>query len=83
MEIVTVTYTRDKWCMVLQAHSLEKFIHKPCIHYVVIEDDSDPVEWDDLLKNIYKKHKLVLITKDSHPQVYPQNKKWMVISTSK
>ena len=75
MEIVTVTYTRDKWCMVLQAHSLEKFIHKPCIHYVVIEDDSDPVEWDDLLKNVYKKHKLVLITKDSHPHVYPQNKK--------
>lgn len=73
-EIVTVTCTRDKWCMVLQAHSLEVFIKEPYIHYVIIEDDkTDIAEWERLLTPIYNNHKLVLINKDTHPNLYPTN----------
>ncbi len=73
-EIVTVTCTRDKWCMVLQAHSLEVFIKDSYTHYVIIEDDqTDITEWERLLTPIYNNHRLVLITKNTHPTLYPAN----------
>lgn len=69
--IVTVTFTRDKWCMLLQAHSIEKFVLDPIIHYVIIEDDLTPFEeWENLLKPIYKKQKLVLLNKDSASNLF-------------
>lgn len=74
-EIVTVTCTRDKWCMVLQAHSLEVFIKEPYIHYVIIEDDkTDIAEWEELLTPLYNTHRLVLVTKNTHPTLYPTAK---------
>ena len=69
--IVTVTYTPDKWCMMLQAHSIEKFVSEPTTHYVFIEDDrTSMLEWECLLKPIYKRHKLVLLNKESAPDMY-------------
>jgi len=70
--IVTVTCTRDKWCMALQSHSLETFVKEPCTHYVIIEDEKTSTEeWKELLTPLYTTHRLVLVTKESHPEVYP------------
>lgn len=72
MEIVTVTCTRDKWCLALQSYTLEKYVKEPCIHYVIIEDDKTNMhEWEELLFPLYKNHTLVLITKESYPHIYP------------
>lgn len=69
--VVTVTYSEDKWAMALQAHSIEKHVVDPITHYVLIEDDKmDILEWEFLLKPIYKKHKLVLIDRNSNPELY-------------
>lgn len=69
--LVTVTYSEDKWAMALQSHSIEKHIVNPITHYVLIEDSKmDILEWEFLLKPIYKKHKLVLIDKNSNPELY-------------
>lgn len=66
--LVTVTFTRDKWCMALQAHSLELFIKEPCNHYVLIQDDSPLEEWEALLRPIYKTHTLHLMHRSTHPK---------------
>ena len=69
--VVTVTCSGDKWVMALQAHSMEKHVVDPITHYVLIEDDTmDILEWEFLLKPIYKKHKLVLIDRNSNPELY-------------
>lgn len=74
VSIVTVTYTGDKWAMLLQAHSIEQFIEEPTTHYVIIEDQTgattSTLEWLCLLQPIYKKHKLVLLDKNSAPELY-------------
>lgn len=69
--IVTVTYSGDKWPMILQAHSIEMFVKEPTTHYVILEDDNTSnIEWLCLLQPIYKKHKLVLLDKKSAPELY-------------
>jgi hypothetical protein len=74
VSIVTVTYTGDKWPMLLQAHSIEKFVKEPTTHYVIIEDQSgnttSTLEWLCLLQPIYKKHRLVLLDKESAPELF-------------
>lgn len=71
--IVTVTCTRDKWSMALQSHSLNVFVDSPCNHFIIINDDDTPLnEWEEILRPLYSKHRLFLITRDSHPYVYPK-----------
>lgn len=74
VSIVTVTFTGDKWTMLLQAHSIEKFVKEPTTHYVIIEDQhgktTSTLEWLCLLQPIYKKHKLVLLDKTSAPELF-------------
>ena len=76
--LVTVTYTGDKWLMLLQAHSIEKFITDPITHYVIIDDRVGNItsedEWRDLLTPIYKKHKLVLLTRENQPDIFLADK---------
>lgn len=62
MIINTVTYSKDIHVMLLQAHSIEKFVVSPVVHYVYIQDDRIPFYlWEKALSPIYKKHKLVLL----------------------
>lgn len=72
--LVTVTYTGDKWLMLLQAHSIEKFIIDPITHYVIIDDRHGNItsedEWRSLLEPIYKKHNLVLLTRENQPDIF-------------
>lgn len=64
MIINTVTYSKDIHVMLLQAHSIEKFVVSPVVHYVYIQDDKLPLHlWEKTLSSIYKKHKLVLVHK--------------------
>jgi hypothetical protein len=47
--------------MLLQAHSIEKFVVAPIVHHVYVQDDRIPLYlWEKALSPIYKKHKLVL-----------------------
>jgi hypothetical protein len=47
--------------MLLQAHSIEKFVVAPIVHHVYVHDDRIPLYlWEKALSPIYKKHKLVL-----------------------
>jgi hypothetical protein len=70
--LVTVTCTRDKWFMVLQSYSIDRFVIDPCIHFVIIEDgDTTFLEWKKLLSPFYKKHALVLLDKNISPSLYP------------
>lgn len=74
--IVTVTYTPDKWQVLLQAHSLEKFVIEPTTHYVIIEDDQTPfLEWRCLLEPIYKRNKLVLLNQENYKEIFPKSPK--------
>lgn len=72
--LVTVTYTGDKWLMLLQAHSIEKFVIDPITHYVILDDrtgnTTSEFEWKVLLEPIYKKHKLVLLTRENSPDIF-------------
>ncbi len=71
--LVTVTCTRDKWFMVLQAFSLDKFVSGISNHYVIIEDlETTFDEWKTLLDPYYTKHNLIIITKDTTPELYPK-----------
>jgi hypothetical protein len=74
VSFVTVTFTGDKWPMLLQAHSIEKFVKEPTTHYVIIEDQSGVktriLEWLCLLQPIYKKHRLVLLDQSSAPELF-------------
>jgi hypothetical protein len=47
--------------MLLQAHSIEKFVVSPVVHHVYVQDDLIPLEtWENMLSPIYKKNTLVL-----------------------
>lgn len=81
LPIFTVTYSEDFWATVLQAHSIEKFVDDPTVHYVAIEDafthnrggqytQRSIEEWKQQLEPIYQKHKLVLITQDRYPKFW-------------
>lgn len=71
--ITTVTFTHDKWQILLQAHSIEKFVEEPTTHYVIIEDNKTSLlEWRCLLEPIYNKHKLVIIDQTNYKQIYPK-----------
>lgn len=69
--LVTVTYTKDKWQMLLQAHSIEKYTIEPTTHYVIINDEETSfLEWKCLLGPIYKRNKLILIGKHNKPELF-------------
>lgn len=60
--LVTVTCARDLNQMVLQAHSINKFVSDPITHYVFIEDNKlSLTDWENLLSPHYLKHRLELI----------------------
>lgn len=62
--LVTVTFSKDIYVMLLQAYSLKLFVKNPITHYVYVQDDDIPIEkWHNLLAPIYKKHNLVLLNK--------------------
>jgi len=70
--IVTVTCDRDRYQLYLQAHSFEKYLDEPVQHIVVIESTKHDInKWKSDLQKIYVKHKLVLMTKETHPYVFP------------
>lgn len=59
MELLTVTCERDIPDLILQIHSMEKFITEPCLHMVAVEDGSKtPDEWLDILAPLYNRHSL-------------------------
>ena len=61
MDLVTIACERDIQDLLLQAHSIDKFIEKPCIHWITVEDESlTPEEWHGLLAPYYTRHKLHL-----------------------
>ena len=46
MNIVTVTCTRDKFAMLLQAQSINLFVTEKITHYVIIQDSTTSyTEW--------------------------------------
>lgn len=62
MEIITITCQRDMYDMFLQAHTIDLFLEKPCVHWVVIEDGSyDYDTWLNFLSPYYTRHKLNLL----------------------
>ena len=61
MDLVTIACKRDIQDLLLQAHSIDKFIEKPCRHWITVEDESlTPEEWHSLLSPYYTRHKLNL-----------------------
>jgi hypothetical protein len=61
MDLVTVACQRDIQDLLLQAHTIDKFIDKPCRHWITVEDESlTPEEWHGLLAQYYTRHKLFL-----------------------
>ena len=62
MDLVTVTCTRDFEQMILQAHSIDVFLTRPCRHWVFVEDQTTELDtWRQALSPWYKKHKLELL----------------------
>jgi hypothetical protein len=61
MELVTIACERDIQDLLLQAHSIDKFIQEPCHHWITVEDESlTPEEWHGILAPYYIRHKLTL-----------------------
>lgn len=61
MDLVTVACQRDIQDLLLQAHTIDKFIDRPCRHWITVEDESlTPEEWHGLLAPYYTRHKLFL-----------------------
>ena len=60
MDLVTIVCERDMQDILLQAHTIDKFV-TPCRHYVTIEDESLSVdEWQSILSPHYKNHELIV-----------------------
>ena len=60
-KLVTVTCKRDLNQMILQSHSIDKFVTEKCEHHVFIEDNELPLsKWEEILKPFYSKHRLIL-----------------------
>ena len=65
MELITVTCSRDKEQMLLQANSIDLYVNPPCIHHIIIEDNNMIInEWKNLLDPFYKRHKLNIISSE-------------------
>jgi hypothetical protein len=61
MDLVTIACERDIQDLLLQAHSIDKFVNKPCRHWITVEDESlTPEEWHGLLLPYYQRHTLCL-----------------------
>lgn len=61
MDLVTIACERDIQDLLLQAHSIDKFIETPCRHWITIEDNSlTPEQWYNLLSPYYQRHTLHL-----------------------
>ena len=70
--LMTPTCSADRYLQVLQSHSIEKFVLEPVTHIIMIEDNKYSIdEWSTFLHPIYKKHKLVLLHKESMPSIFP------------
>jgi hypothetical protein len=62
MNIVTVTCTRDKFAMLLQAQSINLYVTTKVTHYVIIQDlTTSYAEWEELLQPYYQYHELTII----------------------
>jgi hypothetical protein len=63
VDLVTIACKRDIQDLLLQAHSIDKFIEKPITHYVTVEDTHLSLDqWQDILSPYYTKHTLRLNT---------------------
>jgi hypothetical protein len=61
MDLVTVTCSKDKEQMLLQAQSIEKFL-EPCTHWVIVNDkEIDKQSWINSLLPFYSNHDLKII----------------------
>ena len=70
MDLVTIACERDIQDLLLQAHSIDKFIEKPCRHWITVEDESlTPEEWHGFLLPYYQRHTLYL-TFSKRPDLY-------------
>lgn len=58
--LVTVTCSRDINQLILQCHSIDVFVEKPCTHHIFIEDTFDDEKLFDLISKFYTRHKLVI-----------------------
>jgi len=73
MDIVTIVCEQDLADIVLQAHTINKFV-SPCRHYVTIEDDSLSLDkWYEILSPFYTKHELILtsVPRPENPEFVP------------
>ena len=74
MDLVTVTCTRDKLQMLLQAESICKFV-EPTTHWVIINDPVVSVDhWQELLSPFYTKHNLKILSPKDFPISFGDNK---------
>lgn len=65
--ILTVSYSEDLPHLLLQSHSIEKFLIQPTKHYVYIQDNVvDIVNWKKLLEPLYKRNQLILLHDKYH-----------------
>lgn len=74
MDLLTVTCSRDKLQMLLQAESICKFV-EPTTHWVIV---NDPVvvlsEWESLLSPYYTSHQIKLINANDLPVSFDNSK---------
>lgn len=84
MDLVTVTCLRDLPEILLQAHSIDRFVSGCCNHWILIEDQQLSLEqWQQHLEPFYKNHKLKLINNfgvpcHMHPWQRQQIMKFMI-----
>lgn len=61
MELLTITCERDLPDMLLQAHTINKFVDDLSVHRIAVEDGSKSYqEWVDILSPYYTKHNFEL-----------------------
>ena len=59
MYFVTVTYSKDFTAMILQSHSIDKFVRGKIIHHVIIQDKLIDIDtWRKALSPFYQNHEL-------------------------
>lgn len=69
MEIVTIACARDKVDLILQAHSIAKFVTVPTTHTIVIEDDEMSVdEWANVIEPHYANSNITLCLFKANPR---------------
>jgi len=66
MYLATVTCNRDFQQMLLQAESIQRFLH-PCKHVIIINEEYADIDfWNKWLQPYYKNHELLIIPKIYH-----------------